>query len=254
MQDWSPDIYLKFEDERTRPARDLLAQVPLARLGKAIDMGCGPGNSTELIAARFPEAEIVGLDASPAMLAEARQRLPQLRFEAADADSWVPEGETDLVFANAIYQWVPRHLEQLPRVLAALRPGAVLAVQMPDNLAEPSHRLMREVAAQGPWAERLKDAARPPLPPVRAYYDALKPFASRLDIWHTVYNHALADAAAIVEWVKGTGLRPFIDPLSEAEREAFLAAYLGEIAAAYPPLSDGRVLLRFPRLFIVAQR
>ncbi|HVW92370.1 MAG TPA: trans-aconitate 2-methyltransferase [Devosia sp.] len=254
MNDWSPATYLKFEDERTRPARDLLAQVPLERVGRAIDMGCGPGNSTELIAARFPEADIIGLDSSPAMLAEARQRLPKLRFETADAASWVPEGDVDLVFANAIYQWVPGHLEQLPKVLAALRPGAVLAVQMPDNLGEPSHQMMRETAAEGPWAARLRDAARSPLPPVRRYYDALKPFASRLDIWHIDYNHALADAAAIVDWVKGTGLRPFVDPLSPEEREAFLGAYLERIAAGYPPLSDGKVLLRFPRLFIVAQR
>jgi trans-aconitate 2-methyltransferase len=254
MHDWSPATYLKFEDERTRPARDLLAQVPRSRVGRAVDMGCGPGNSTELIAERFPEAELVGLDTSPAMLEQARKRLPNARFAEADATVWVPEGEVDLVFANAIYQWVPEHLQRLPRVLEALQPGAVLAVQMPDNTAEPTHALMREVAAGGPWAKRLEDAARDPLPPVQAYYDALRPFASRIDIWHTIYNHVLADAAAIVEWVKGTGLRPFVDPLSEAERAAFLDAYLGRIAAAYPPAVDGRVLLRFPRLFIVAQR
>ena len=254
MRDWSPSTYLKFEDERTRPARDLLAQVNVDGPRKVVDMGCGPGNSTELLAQRYPEAKLVGLDSSPNMLAEARLRLPRAEFEIADARTWTPGPETDVVFANAIYQWVPDHLAVLPKVLATLEPGAVLAVQMPDNMAEPTHRLMREVAAAGPWAERLKDAARDPLPPVRTYYDALKPFASRLDIWHTIYNHVLADAAAIVEWVKSTGLRPFIDPLGEAEREAFLAAYLERIAAAFPPTVDGKVLLRFPRLFIVAQR
>jgi len=254
MNDWSPSTYLKFEDERTRPARDLLAQVPLGRAAKAVDMGCGPGNSTELIAERFPDAELFGLDTSPAMLAQARQRVPSAQFAEADAASWVPDNKTDLVFANAIYQWVPDHIGQLPRVLAALRPGGVLAVQMPDNIGEPSHVAMREVAAAGPWAARLTDVARGALPAVSAYYDALKPFATRLDIWHTVYNHPLADAAAIVEWVKGTGLRPFVDPLPEVERQAFLAAYLARIEASYPPMADGRVLLRFPRLFIVAQR
>jgi len=254
LADWAPASYLEFEDERTRPARDLLAQVPLAGVGRAIDMGCGPGNSTELIAARYPAAEIAGLDSSPAMLAQARQRLPQLRFAPADAARWVPEGDIDLVFANAIYQWVPHHLEQLPRVLAALRPGGVLAVQMPDNLGEPSHRLMREVAAKGPWAARLHDAARAPLPAVPAYYNALKPFASRLDIWHTIYNHPLANPAAIVDWVRSTGLRPFLDPLTVAEQADFLARYEERVAAAYPPTDDGKVLLRFPRLFIVAQR
>jgi trans-aconitate 2-methyltransferase len=254
LADWSPANYLEFEAERTRPARDLLAQVPLATVGRAIDMGCGPGNSTELIAARYPAAEITGLDSSPAMLAQARQRLPKLRFAPADAARWVPEGDIDLVFANAIYQWVPHHLEQLQRVLAALRPGGVLAVQMPDNLGEPSHRLMREVAAEGPWAARLRDAARAPLLPVTAYYNALKPFASRLDIWHTIYNHPLANPAAIVDWVRSTGLRPFLDPLTVAERADFLARYQERVAAAYPPTGDGKVLLRFPRLFIVAQR
>jgi trans-aconitate 2-methyltransferase len=254
MNDWSPSTYLKFEDERTRPARDLLAQVPLDSAALAVDMGCGPGNSTELVAARFPGARILGLDSSPAMLAEARQRLPGISFAEADAASWTPGPDVDLVFANAIYQWVPHHLEQLPRVLAALRPGSVLAVQMPDNLGEPSHQLMRAVAASGPWAAKLEGVARPPLASVRDYYDALKPFARRLDIWHTAYNHPLADAAAIVEWVKATGLRPFIDPLGPAERSAFLAAYQARIADAYPPAIDGKVLLRFPRLFIVAQR
>jgi trans-aconitate 2-methyltransferase len=254
MADWSPATYLKFEDERTRPARDLLAQVPSRRIGKAVDMGCGPGNSTELIAARYPEAEITGLDSSPAMLAQARARLPNLRFEAADARSWVPDTDVDLVFANAIYQWLPDNIGQLPKVLAALKSGGVLAVQMPDNLGEPSHRLMREVAAEQPWAEKLRDAARAPLPAVIDYYDALRPYATRLDIWHTAYNHPLADAAAIVEWVRATGLRPFLEPLTPAGQADFLERYERRVAAVYPPAVDGKVLLRFPRLFIVAQR
>lgn len=254
MADWSPTTYLKFEDERTRPARDLLAQVPLTAPRRVVDMGCGPGNSTELLVERFPDAEVIGLDSSANMLAEARLRLPGVQFAAADAEVWVPEEGTDLVFANAIYQWVPGHLAVFPRIMTALPAGGVLAVQMPDNMAEPSHVLMREVAAEGPWAETLRDAARLPLPPVKTYYDALKPVSERLDIWHAIYNHVLAGPEAIVEWVKSTGLRPFIDPLAPADREAFLARYLDKIAAAYPPTVDGQVLLRFPRLFIVAVR
>lgn len=254
MADWSPSTYLKFEDERTRPARDLLAQVPLTAPNTVIDMGCGPGNSTELLAERWPAAHLTGLDSSPNMLAEARKRLPAASFATADANTWVPDPGTDLVFANAIYQWVPEHLTQLPRVLKAMPQGGVLAVQMPDNMAEPSHVLMREAAADGPWASQLADAARQPLPAVRTYYDALKPFASRLDIWHTAYNHVLEGPEAIVEWVKSTGLRPFVDPLTPEHREAFLAAYLARIARAYPRTTDNKVLLRFPRLFIVAVR
>jgi trans-aconitate 2-methyltransferase len=254
MADWSPGVYLKFENERTRAAIDLLAQVPLERAGRIVDVGCGPGNSTELLALRYPDADILGLDNSPAMLEAARARLPGARFEAADAAAWIPNPDVDLVFANATYQWVPDHLAQLPRVLAALKPGAALAVQMPDNLAEPTHRLMQQVAAAGPWAPRLASAARAPLPPPSAYWEALAPSAARLDIWHTLYNHRLADAAAIVAFVSSTGLKPFLDPLSRAERAEFTAAYTAAIAAAYPPMADGSVLLRFPRLFILARR
>jgi trans-aconitate 2-methyltransferase len=252
--DWSPKTYLKFEDERTRPARDLLARVRADGVRRIVDVGCGPGNSTELLLARYPEAEAIGLDNSSAMLEEARRRLPTVRFEPANADVWLPDADVDLVFANAIYQWIPRHLEQLPRVLAALPAGATLAVQMPDNLAEPTHRLMREVALAGPWSERLAGAARAPLPPARVYYEALQPMAARLDIWRTTYHHALSGADAIVEFVRSTGLRPFLDPLTEAEREEFIAVYTAGIAAAYPPLADGSVLLAFPRLFLLAER
>jgi trans-aconitate 2-methyltransferase len=254
VSDWSPTRYLLFEDERTRAARDLLAQVRPTRVRTVVDLGCGPGNSTELLALHFPQAALVGLDNSAAMLAEARRRLPQARFELADALDWIPESGVDLVFANALYQWIPRHLEQLQRVLRALEAGATLAVQMPDNLAEPTHRLMSEVAQAGSWSARLTTAARDPLPPVRVYYEALRPWTARLDLWRTTYHHPLSDAAAIVEFVRSTGLRPFLEPLSAAERDEFLSRYGARIAAAYPPLADGSVLLPFPRLFIVAER
>ena len=204
--DWSAAQYLKFEDERTRPARDLLAQVPLENPRRVVDAGCGPGNSTELLAARWPEAEVTGFDTSPDMIDKARKRLPGLRFALADAAAWEP------------------------------------------------HRSMREAAAAMPFAAKMAGAARDPLPPVRHYYDVLTPKAARLDIWHTIYNHPLADADAIVEWVKSTGLKPFLDPLDAAEKVEFLAAYRDRIAAAHPPAADGKVLLRFPRLFLVAVR
>lgn len=254
MADWSPATYMKFEGERTRAARDLLVGVPLGDARKVVDVGCGPGNSTELLVARYPQADVVGFDNSPAMLSEAAKRLPGVRFEAADAATWRPTPDVDLVYANATYQWIPNHFEVLPQVLSALGTGAVLAVQMPDNIAEPTHRLMRETAAALGWAERLAAAGHQPLPPPRAYYDALSPYAVRVDIWRTAYQHVLAGAAAIVEFIRSTGLRPYLDPLSELEREAFVADFTARIAAAYPPLADGRVLLQFPRLFLVALR
>jgi trans-aconitate 2-methyltransferase len=251
---WSPETYLKFEDERTRPARDLLAQVRLEAPAHIVDMGCGPGNSTELLVTRWPEAEVVGLDSSEAMLEKASLRLPTVRFQSADANDWLPGPNTDLVFANAIYQWVPRHIEMLPWIAESLAPGGVLAVQMPDNLHEPTHVLMREVGARMPFAAKLEGAARAPLPPVSAYYDALAGSVRRLDIWHTIYNHVLVDAGAIVEWVKGTGLSPFLERLDPGEQVEYLVAYRASIAAAYPEAADGKVLLSFPRLFILAER
>jgi trans-aconitate 2-methyltransferase len=254
MADWSAEQYLKFEDERTRPARDLLAQIPIADARKVVDIGCGPGNSTELLARRWPQATVIGIDTSADMLRQARERLPKQTFVEANVAHWVPQEKTDVLFANAIFQWVPGHLKQLQRLLVALPPGGVLAVQMPDNLDEPSHVLMREVAQQGPWREKLveKARARDTLPAPGVYYDALGPLCTRLEIWHTIYNHVLKDAAAIVEWVKGTGLRPFVDPLEAPERKQYFAEYTARIAASYLPQADGKVLLRFPRMFIVA--
>jgi trans-aconitate 2-methyltransferase len=255
-EDWSARQYLKFEDERTRPPRDLLAQVPLGAPRRVFDLGCGPGNSTELLVERYPQAEVVGVDSSPDMLRQARERLPDCAFLAADLAHWGPQERADLLFANAVFQWVPDHPAVLQRLLAALPAGGVLAVQMPDNTAEPALALMREVAASGPWAAALAPAAaaRDDLPTPAAYYDLLRPLCTRLDIWHSVYNHVMAGPEAIVEWFRGSGLRPFLAPLEEHARGDFVAAYGARIARAYPPRFDGKVLLRFPRLFIVAVR
>jgi trans-aconitate 2-methyltransferase len=256
MEDWSAQQYLKFEDHRTRPPRDLLAQVPLQRPRLVVDLGCGPANSTGLLVERFPKSEVVGLDSSPDMLRKAHERLPQCKFVQGDIETWTPEPHTDLLFANAVMQWLPAHTGVLRRLLEALPKGGVLAVQMPDNTREPGLVFQREVGAEGPWRDHpeIKAAARDDLPPPEAYYDLLKPVCSHLDIWHSIYNHVMANPQAIVEWFKGSSLQPFLSPLDAAAREQFLAAYTKKIIGAYKPRYDGKVLLRFPRLFIVAVR
>ena len=253
---WNPTLYRRFEDERTRPAQDLLARVQLTEAAQVVDLGCGPGNSTELLLERFKGARVTGTDSSEAMLESARQRLPQCHFELSDIRSWRPLQAPDLIFANAVLQWLPDHDQLFPRLFAALAPGGVLAVQMPDNLNEATHRSMREVASSARFANVLADAARvrPIISPANDYYDWLAPHAETVDVWRTTYHHPLASAADIVDWLRATGLRPFIDPLSDQQRSEFLAEYLDRIAEAYPPRADGRRLLAFPRVFVVARR
>lgn len=256
MADWDPALYRRFEGERTRPAIDLLARVPLVEARCVVDLGCGPGNSTELLAARWPQAEIVGVDNSEAMLASASERLPGLHFERADIADWRPVRPPALIFANAVLQWLPDHATLLPRLFDSLAPGGVLALQMPDNLDEPSHRAMRELASLPPWSQWLVDAVARREKPLSApaYYDLLTPRAAAVDVWHTTYRHPLPSPEAIVDWLRSTGLRVFVDALPEDQRAGYLGAYRARIAAAYPPRADGQRLLDFPRLFIVARR
>jgi len=252
---WSSKQYTLFEDERTRPVRDLLAGVPTQEARKAVDIGCGPGNSTEVLAGRFPGAEVSGLDSSADMVESARKRLPALRFDVADIQSWSDPGPFDVILANAVMQWVPNHAVVFPRLVAKLAPGGSLAVQVPDNAEEPAHRLMRELAAEGRWAGKLASVTRIARESARWYYEFLNPHCSRVDVWRTTYHHPLAGgAAAVVEWFKGSSLRPYLAALDAGEQAEFLQRYQDAVAQAYPPLADGSVLLPFPRLFIVATR
>ena len=257
MADWDPGLYRRFEDERTRPARELLSRIPLTQTRTVYDLGCGPGNSTALLVDRFGREVVQGLDTSEAMLTGARLRLPETTFFLADASNWSPPEAADLIFTNAVLQWVPDHRTLLPRLFGLLAAGGVLAIQMPDNFAEPSHRAMRNVATNGPWSTLVGDAgaARAEIMlDTSGYYDLLSSLGAELDVWRTIYHHPMDSPAAIVSWVRSTGLKPFVDPLPPDQQADYLAAYEAEIDRAYPVRPDGKRLLAFPRLFIVARR
>ena len=254
--DWDPGLYSKFENERTLAARDLLRRVPLDSARVVVDLGCGPGNSAELLVSRFAGAKVTGLDTSEGMLAAARERVPAARFVKADIADWAPEEAPDLIFANAALQFLPDHHTLFPRLIAGLAPGGVLAAQMPSTARESSHALMRMIAAEGPWSPRLLPIAktRPVISEFEDYYRWLLPAASRIEIWMTTYVHVFDGADGVADWFAGSGLRPYLELLSDDERCEFLARYRDGLSEAYPVQPDGKVLLAYPRLFIVATR
>ncbi|MGB6241063.1 MAG: trans-aconitate 2-methyltransferase [Castellaniella sp.] len=254
---WSAKQYTLFEDERTRPVRDLLSAVPRKEVAWAADLGCGPGNSTEILQQHCPDAAITAVDSSSDMLAAARERLPGLRFQQADIAAWQPDDPYDLILANASLQWIPDHAALFPHLAACLTPGGSLAVQMPDNQDEPVKTVMRQVAASPRWADRVGDerSTRFPRHPATWYYDLLTPHCKRVDIWRTTYWHVLPGGVdAIVEWFKGSALRPFLALLPPQDHAAFLQDYRDALAPDYPAQADGAVLLPIPRFFLIASR
>lgn len=292
--DWSATQYLKFGSERTRAVRDLVVNIPLQSPQRIIDLGCGPGNSTAVLAARWPDAHISGVDSSPDMLAKARANVPGVEFAQADLHTWSPPLTTttasgnekvedsnsqrgpDLLFSNAVFHWL-RRKDRIPAILRLLSTqpsGGVFALQVPDNYNEPSHKAMRETAylADQPWTEYFENLAsaadgsqKPELDPIETpaeWYDALSPVCDKVDVWHVVYEHVMDGPSAIVEWVRGTGLMPFLNVLPKdgedgekgEVRRAFLRAYEERLGEVYPRLRDGKVLLRYPRLFVVATK
>lgn len=253
MPSWKADQYLKFAAERTQPSRDLAARVAVENPRRVIDLGCGPGNSTEVLAERWPLAEVTGLDSSAEMIEKARATHPEWRWLAGAIEEWA-DGEDgfDVVFSNAAMQWVPDHHRVFPRLLARVAMGGALAVQVPDNYHAEVHQLMRAVASRFPGIERVGEWFAHGK---EVYYDLLAPRAARVDLWTTEYIHVMDGPEDIVEWYKGTGMRPFLDALpSEAERARFTADYLAAIRQAYPARPDGHVLFPFRRLFLVAYR
>jgi trans-aconitate 2-methyltransferase len=255
MADWDPAQYLRFSDERLRPALDLLARVPVQAPTRVVDLGCGAGNVTTILKARFPAAEVTGVDSSAAMLDKARAAAPDCRFVQGGFESWEPEAPVDLLFSNAALHWTGDHDTLFPRLLGLLAPGGCVAVQMPAMHDAPLRRLQPEIAAAGPWAPALRGlASAPAILQPGEYWDILKPRAASLDIWETIYLHALTGPDAVGEWASGSSLRPFLDPLTDELRTGFRRAYAASMAVHYPPRADGTTLLPFRRLFLLARR
>jgi trans-aconitate 2-methyltransferase len=254
MSGWDPGQYLKFADHRLRPALDLLARVPLEGCGTAWDLGCGAGNVTALIKARWPKAAVTGVDSSAEMLAKARATAG-IDWVQSDLASWRATAPADLVFSNAALHWLPDHARLFAHLIHQVAKGGVLAVQMPRNFAAPSHALLREVARDGAWAPRLAaHLMEAPVAPPPAYFDWLAPHAASLDIWEQEYLQILEGENPVVEWTKGTVVKPMLDQLTPEERPVFLSSYAKKIAQAYPRRGDGKTLFAFRRLFIVARR
>lgn len=245
---WNAAQYLRFADERTRPCRELAERVSVAQPSRVIDLGCGPGNSTAVLAARWPSAELTGLDNSPEMLRAATGTHPEWNWVEGNISTWAADctGMYNVVFSNAALQWTSDHDVVLPNLLTHVAVGGALAFQMPAY-DSPAHRLMRELAGPVPGDWHAHEIAY--------YFDVLAPKCSRLDLWETEYQHVMDDHSGIVEWYKGTGLRPYLAALATAEaRDQFLADYLKGLEKIYPKRSDGRVLFPFRRIFSIAYR
>lgn len=250
---WDPQQYLRYADERLRPALDLMGRVPLETPDSVLDLGCGPGNVTRILKQHWPDAVVTGVDASPEMLDKARASVPECRFALGSFADYTPESPPALIYSNAALHWLGDHDHLFPRLMGLLPKGGVLAVQMPGMHAQPLRALQNEIAANGPWAEQLADvdAARAILEPGQ-YWDLLRPLSSTLDMWETTYMHALQGDNAAVQWALGTSLKPFMDRLDGPQKDAFLAAYSAAMAPCYPRRADGSTLLPFRRVFMVA--
>lgn len=253
---WDPDRYLTYADERGRPFVELLARIGAERPGTVVDLGCGPGNLTALLAERWPDAAITGIDSSPEMIERARGSVTGVDFEVGDLRAWVAaSGGVDVLVSNATLQWVRGHLDLLPALLGAVTPGGWLAFQVPGNFDEPSHTIRAELAGQAPFAEHVRDVAMPAAHDAETYLHALTALGCTVDAWETTYLHVLHGEDPVFTWVSGTGARPTLEALEAADpglRRQFEEEFRARLRAAYPDTGHG-VVLPFRRVFAVAQ-
>ena len=256
MDTWNPTHYLQFGDERTRPAVDLVMRVQMESPRTVVDLGCGPGNSTAVLKGRWPNARIVGVDSSPQMVDAARNADPAGEWVLADVREWAPAQPLNVVFSNATLQWLPDHGSLIRRLFGYVAEGGALAFQIPAQIYARVCTLIQEVAADPAWAERMRGPlALLTMEPLTFYYDQLAPLASAVDAWETEYLHVMASQVAIVEWISSTGLRPFVEALAtEVERRRFVDLLQERVSESYGVRADGKVLLAFQRMFMIAYK
>lgn len=255
MNDWDPDSYGRYADERSRPYGDLVRRIGARRPERVADLGCGTGELTATLRQIWPTAEIVGVDSSPAMIAKARmiKGVDDLRFLERDLNSWRPDHGTDVMISNAALQWVPEHRQLLPGLVERLSDDGWLAFQVPGNFDQPSHVLLRELADSAPYADHTTGLARPVAAEPADYLADLAALGCTVDAWETTYLHVLAGEDPVFTWISSTGARPILQALPEDLREDFETEYKARLRDAYPEQPYGTVL-PFRRIFVVAHR
>lgn len=254
MPEWNAKQYAKFLKERTQPAIDLANRINLSNPSEILDIGCGPGNSTRVLYDKFPKAHITGADNSENMLEQAKVNNPELDFILFDANTDFPRlgQKFDVVFSNACIQWIPNHKELIPKMMSILKDGGILAVQTPMNYKEPIHIIISELVMSEKWKDKF---AKPRIfynLTQGEYFDLLSDISSDFSIWETVYCHRMASHNSIMEWYKGTGLRPYLVALNESDAKEFENDVYSEIVKAYPIQKNGEIIFRFPRFFFTA--
>ena len=254
MTTWEPQSYLRYADIRFRAGLDLIARIPKLDYATIYDLGSGTGHLTRILADTFTNAKVIGVDSSPEMLAEAGREFPALEWQQADIQAWSPPVAPDLIYSNAALQWVPEPETLLPSLLKELRPGGVLAMQVPRHFESPSHLGLKDLVKQSQWRTKLEPLLLAPIPAPEIYWRWLSPHARNLDIWETIYLQVLEGKDPVVNFMRGTALRPFLSALPEPEATKFIDAFADRMAAAYPAQPNGQTLFPFRRLFLIAQR
>ena len=257
MSDWNAQLYLKFKKDRTQPAIDLAARLECDAPAKALDVGCGPGNSTAVLKARFPNSQVIGADYSENMVETARKDNPELEFIQCDISKDIDKlpHDLDIIFSNACLQWVPDHPALLPRLMGLLKPGGLLAVQIPMNYQEPIHRIIESTVSQSPCSELIPYMRLFYTLSQEHYFDLLSEISTDFTLWQTTYLHRLPSHQAIMDWYSSTGLRPYLDAaVTDEARDGFYQEVFRQVKEQYPVQQNGEIIFRFPRFFFIAQK